>query len=577
MFWSRSFFIHLRKEYLKMKRILLSACAILVLTTLQFGQSLGNNKLLHHTTDSVRWTQCAFAPDGVLWVVWCPGTTNKTSGGPIYVVSYDGTTVSEPFNVSASNNIKATRPNITASPKGYVLVTWGVIADSATYMRIRNPKTKTWGDIETVAYNVGGDEPLAQMDSAGNIHVFFTKEASGLVYARSKINGTWENIVQLNQSRGKQGSLTIAPNGIVHAAWIERDASNVYKNVYSERTLTTSWKTRESLPGGVGASNHPWITSGLNNVVVVAWEDNNTGKENGSEIRVVNAGSSMAAVVIPFTMQHFPRVVFDSKNNIHVACSIGGSDYGYGIRYTNNVGGTWRAIQLLPGSYDKVPGLAANSMGNVAATQSSYTKSGTDIWAYSLDPIEKVDMPEADFTFSPTTGYPPLTVGVHAVPAYDPNGSEVSYAWSFSDGGTATGRSATHVFETAGTFTITLTITDNLGRTDDDTQSIVVKKTNPLSPLNPNATITMSSMWKNPEITYNLFWEINPSNVPAQIQGYAIYMKEGSGEYTRLLTVSPSALSASFKFTDLKVKRFFAVSTLGYGGMESPLAYFFQQ
>ncbi len=557
-----------------MKRILLSAWAILVLTTLQFGQSLGNTKLLYHASDNVRWTQCAFTPDGALWVVWVQGDTNKKSGGPIWVLSYDGTTVSAPFNVTGNDSIKANRPNITASPKGYILVTWGVIADSATYMRIRDPKTKTWGEIETVAYNVGGDEPLARMDSAGNIHVFFTKEAAGLVYARSKINGVWENTMQLNQHYGKQGSLTIAPNGTVHAAWIERDAASVYKNVYSERTLTTSWSTRVSLPGGLGASNHPWITSGPNNVVVAAWEDNNTGKENGSEIRVMILGTSTAAIVVPFAMQHFPRVVIDTHNNIHVACSLGGSDYGYGIRYTNNIGGTWRPIQTVPAAYDKVPGLAANSFGNVAATQSSYTKSGTDIWVYSLQPITTVAMPEADFTFSPMTGYPPLTMGVHAVPAYDPNGSEVSYAWSFSDGGTATGRNATHVFETAGTFTITLTITDNLGRTADLTQSIVVKKTNPLIPLNPAATITMSSMWKNPEITYNLFWEINPSNVPAQIQGYAIYMKEGSGEYTRLLMVSPSTLSSSFSFTDVKVRRFFAVSTLGYGGMESPKVYF---
>jgi hypothetical protein len=562
------------------KRVLfLSLCAVLLLTTLQYGQIMGNNKLLLHTTDGVRWTQCAFAPDGVLWVVWVPGNTNDKGGGPIYVVSYDGTTVSIPFNITDSMSIKANRPNVTVSPKGYVLVTWGVIADSATYMRIRNPKTKTWGATETVAYNVGGNEPIALMDKDGNIHVFFTNEAGGMVFARSKINGAWENVVKLSQIRGKQGSMTVAPNGSVHAIWIEKNGEGIYKCFYTERTLTKSWYTRESLPGGNGAANHPWITSGPNNATVVTWQDApDPTKENGSEIRVMKVGGTAApAVVIDFYMQHFPRVVVDSKNNIHVACQIGGGDFGSGFRYTNNVGGTWRAYQTFPGSYDKVPGLAANAFGNVAATQSIFTTPrmpGTDIWAYSLDPIQKVAMPEANFTFTPTTGYPPLTVAYNAIPAYGPNSQEVSYAWTFSEGGTATGRSVTHLYETAGTFTATLTITDNLSRTDEETQSIIVKKTNPLIPLNPTATITMSSLWKNPEITYNLFWEINPSNVPEQIQGYAIYMKEGTGEYTKLLTVSPSTLSSSFKFTDLKVKRAFAVSTLGYGGTESPLAYF---
>ncbi|MHB8053776.1 MAG: PKD domain-containing protein [Candidatus Aminicenantales bacterium] len=556
-----------------MKRILLCAGAILVLTTLPFGQTLGNNKRLYHTTDSVRWTQCAFTPDGVLWVVWVPGNTNSKSGGPIYVGSYDGTTVTAPFNVTESGSIKANRPNITVSPKGYVLVTWGVVADKATYLRILNPKTKTWDATETVAYNFGGDEPIAQMDAAGNIHVFFTNAAGGIVYARSKINGVWEDIVKLSQQRGKQGSLTIAPNGVVHAGWIEKDTGG-YKNVYTQRTLTTSWNTRASLPGGLGVSNHFWITSGPNNDVVVAWEDNNTGLENGAEIRVMKIGSSTAAIVIPFAMQHYPRVVIDSKNNIHVVCSLGGGDGGNGIRYTNKIGGTWRAIQTIPASYEKLPGLAANSLGNVAATQSSYTSSGTDIWAYSLEPIKKVAMPAADFTFSPTTGYPPLTVGIRAVPAYGPNSSEVSYGWTFSDGGTATGRNVTHLYSTHGTYTITLTITDNLGRTDEISKTIEVKKTNPLVPLNTRMTIAMSSPWKNPEITYSLFWEINPGNIPAHIQGYVIYMREGAGEYTRLLTVSPSTLSSSFRFADFKVKRGFAISTLGYGGTESPKVYF---
>lgn len=563
------------KETIIVKRTLIfGVCLLLVLTTLQYGQTnLGNAKLLHHTADGVRWTQCAFAPDGVLWIIWVKGDTNKKSGGPIWVMSYDGTTATEPYNVTESGSIKANRPNITVSPKGHVLATWGVVADKATYLRIRDPKTKTWGQIETIAYNYGGDEPLAQMDRDGNIHVFFTDEAGGIVFARSRINGAWEGIAQLNQQRGKQGSLTIDPNGVAHAVWIERAASG-YKNVYTQRTLTTGWKTREALPGGLGVSNHPWITSGPNNVVVAAWEDNNTGLENGAEIRVLRIGTTTPAIVVPFTMQHFPRIVVDSKGNMHVACSVGGSDYGYGIRYTNNIGGDWRTPQTIAANHDKLPGLSANSAGNVAATQSSYTSDGTDIWVYSLAPIEKIDVIEADFTYSPTTGYPPLTVGLHAVPAFGANGAEVSYAWTISDGGTAAGREATHVFETAGTYTITLTITDNQGRTDEISKTITIKKTNPLVPLEPRLTIAMSSAWRNPQITYWLAWETNPANIPAHIQGYAIYVKEGDGEYARLLTVSPTTVDASFAFTDLRVRRTFAVSTLGYGGTESPLVYF---
>jgi len=121
---------------------------------------------------------------------------------------------------------------------------------------------------------------------------------------------------------------------------------------------------------------------------------------------------------------------------------------------------------------------------------------------------------------------------------------------------------------------VALTITDNINRTDTVTKQIVVLKTNPLVPQNLSATITLDRVWTNPKITFNLFWAVNPDNVPEHIEAYAIYMKEDDGEYVRLLTLSPETLSASFEFTDLKKKRSFAVSTLGYGGTESPWGYF---
>jgi PKD repeat protein len=49
-----------------------------------------------------------------------------------------------------------------------------------------------------------------------------------------------------------------------------------------------------------------------------------------------------------------------------------------------------------------------------------------------------------------------------------------SFQWSFGDGGTASGQSVTHVFTRVGTFPVTLTITDSLGRTNFVTQSITV-------------------------------------------------------------------------------------------------------
>jgi PKD repeat protein len=457
-------------------------------------------------------------------------------------------------------------------------VSWGIVDTKSIYLRIRDPKTG-WGTIETVSTGTGGDEPCAHMDKSGNIHVLFSDETGGVVYARSKINGVWETTTaKLSSGFGKQGSLALGSDGTAHAVWIESTGtSNVFENYYTSRTAATSWAAGETVSGQSGSSNHPWITVGPDNTPVMVWQDlANPNAPQKSEIRVMAIGSTYELAIGQYN-QHFPRVVVDKNGITHVACQTGNGDSGNGIRYTNNGSGTYKTVQEIAGVFPKLPGLAADPYGNVAATKSSYVTGsggGTNIWVYSIHPISAIPAPAAAFSFSPETGYPPLTVTFQAVPSYGPNGAEVNYDWIFGDGGTASGRNVTHIYQTAGTYDVRLTVIDNIGRTDEEIKSIVVKKTNPLAPVNLSATIAMSQFWQNPEITFNLFWAVNPANIPEHVEGYAIYMKENNGNYTRLLTVSPSTFSASFSFTDLKVDRYFAVSTLGKGGTESPLAYF---
>jgi len=56
----------------------------------------------------------------------------------------------------------------------------------------------------------------------------------------------------------------------------------------------------------------------------------------------------------------------------------------------------------------------------------------------------------------------------------DADGTVVSHAWNFGDGGSATGAVVFHTYAAAGIYTATLTVTDNDGATDTDTASITV-------------------------------------------------------------------------------------------------------
>jgi PKD repeat protein len=73
-----------------------------------------------------------------------------------------------------------------------------------------------------------------------------------------------------------------------------------------------------------------------------------------------------------------------------------------------------------------------------------------------------------------TTGIAPLTVNLSATGSSDADGSIVSYTWSFSEGGTQTGATVQRLYSTPGTYTATLTVTDNAGLTGTASVTISV-------------------------------------------------------------------------------------------------------
>jgi hypothetical protein len=56
----------------------------------------------------------------------------------------------------------------------------------------------------------------------------------------------------------------------------------------------------------------------------------------------------------------------------------------------------------------------------------------------------------------------------------DPDGSIVSYSWDFGDGTPGSGETTTHTYGSSGTYTVTLTVTDDDGATDTATQQVTV-------------------------------------------------------------------------------------------------------
>jgi chitodextrinase len=59
----------------------------------------------------------------------------------------------------------------------------------------------------------------------------------------------------------------------------------------------------------------------------------------------------------------------------------------------------------------------------------------------------------------------------------DPDGGIVGYDWTFGDGGTASGAKPTHAYSATGTYTVTLTVTDDTGRRATATTSASIQAT----------------------------------------------------------------------------------------------------
>jgi PKD repeat protein len=92
--------------------------------------------------------------------------------------------------------------------------------------------------------------------------------------------------------------------------------------------------------------------------------------------------------------------------------------------------------------------------------------------------------PRVEISASPTSGYAPLYVSF-ASWASDPDGYIASYSWNFGDGNTSTQPNPGNTYQSAGTYTARLTVTDNAGATATASVQIIVN-----APAPPPTTAT---------------------------------------------------------------------------------------
>ena len=73
--------------------------------------------------------------------------------------------------------------------------------------------------------------------------------------------------------------------------------------------------------------------------------------------------------------------------------------------------------------------------------------------------------PTAVASASPTSGQPPLTVQFSSAGSLDPEGSALSYSWTFGDGTTSTAANPSHTYTASGGYTARLSVSDGVNST----------------------------------------------------------------------------------------------------------------
>lgn len=79
------------------------------------------------------------------------------------------------------------------------------------------------------------------------------------------------------------------------------------------------------------------------------------------------------------------------------------------------------------------------------------------------------EWPTANFSATPTSGAPPLSVQF-TDSSSDPDGEITAWSWNFGDDETSDSQNPNYTYNSSGTYTISLTVTDNGGATDTSTK-----------------------------------------------------------------------------------------------------------
>jgi PKD repeat protein len=194
-----------------------------------------------------------------------------------------------------------------------------------------------------------------------------------------------------------------------------------------------------------------------------------------------------------------------------------------------------------------------NSPGTFVATLTITDFVGRSASASQTIDVAGGDVPTASFTTSPANPAVAQTVNFNGAASKPATGRTIrTYDWDFGDGAQAStgGPTAAHAYSAAGTYTVTLVVTDDAGRTATATGTVTVASDSPtadftFAQLPPTTTHTVqfnsapsSAVTGRTIVSYN--WDFGDGTLPSTLASPA-HTYSGPASYNVTLTVTDSA------------------------------------
>jgi PKD repeat protein len=211
----------------------------------------------------------------------------------------------------------------------------------------------------------------------------------------------------------------------------------------------------------------------------------------------------------------------------------------------------------------------ANPVDHVYTEVGNYTVKLTVSSDYGVstltDYIKVTELPDAAFEATPTSGNAPLTVTFTDKSANNPT----SWAWDFGDGATSDKQNPVHTYSTAGDYTVTLTVSNDGGKTaDEETTHIHVGVGADFSTdkTSGNAPLTVTFTDKSTGDITNRLWNFGDGTSSKQTKN-PVHTYKNPGIYDSKLTITCKDGSTSSKVVKITVTELVANFTMDNNGV----------